>query len=126
MASLTLILLPETYAVCKLPPDAAIPPLPLSAALVALTLTRDELSLVLPEAAVPEGALSAGGWRALRVAGALDFALTGVLAGLTQPLAAAGVSVFAISTYDTDYLLTPAANLSAALDALRAAGYTIA
>ena len=126
MPPLTLILLPETYAVCKLPPDATIPPLPLSAALVNVTLTPDELSLVLPEAMAPEDAQVAGGWRAMRVAGVLDFALTGILAGLTQPLAAAGVSVFAVSTYDTDYLLTPATTLATALEALQAAGYVIA
>lgn len=125
MAPLALMLLPETYAVCKLPPDAPIPPLPLSAALVAVTLTHDELSLVLPEEAAPAGAQVAGGWRALRVAGVLDFTLTGVLAGLAQPLAEAGISVFALSTYDTDYLLTPTVSLATALDVLRAAGYTI-
>lgn len=125
MAPLTLILLPESYAVCKLPPDAAIPPLPLSASLVCVTLTRDELSLVVPEEAAPTGAQVIGGWRALRVAGVLDFALTGVLAGLAQPLAKASVSVFVLSTYDTDYLLTPTVSLATALDVLRAAGYTI-
>lgn len=126
MAALTLILLPETFAVCRLAPDATIPPLPLSASLVSVTLTREELSLVVPEDATPEGAQIEGGWRALRVAGMLDFALTGVLASLAAPLADAGISIFAISTYDTDYLLIPATNLTAALGALRAAGHSIA
>lgn len=125
MAGLTLILLPERFAVCRLAPDAPIPPLPLRASLVAMTLTAEELSLVLPETATPEGAEVEGGWRALRVAGVLDFSLTGVLASLAAPLAQAGVSIFAVSTYDTDYLLIPESSLAVALDALRAAGHTV-
>ncbi len=125
MAGLTLILAPERFAVCKLAPDAPIPPLPLNASLVALTLTPEELSLTLPEDAAPAQAQIEAGWRALRVAGALDFSLTGVLASLAEPLAQAGVSIFAISTYDTDYLLVRELNLPAALTALRAAGHTI-
>jgi hypothetical protein len=126
MAGLTLTLAPDRLAVCRLAPDAPIPPLPLGSALVALTLTPDELSLVLPEASAPEGAKIEAGWRALRVAGSLDFSLTGVLASLAEPLARAEVSIFAISTYDTDYLLVRESALATALAALRAAGHTIA
>ncbi len=125
MAGLTLTLAPERLAVCRLAPDAPVPPLPLGRSLVALTLTPDELSLVLPEDAAPAGAVIEAGWRALRVAGTLDFSLTGILASLAEPLAQAGVSIFAISTYDTDYLLVREAALSVALAALRAAGHTI-
>ncbi len=125
MAGLRLTLAPERLAVCRLAPDAPIPPLPLGGALVALTLTPDELSLVLPEDAAPANAITEAGWRALRVAGPLDFSLTGVLASLANPLAQAGISIFAISTYDTDYLLVREATLTAALAALRAAGHTI-
>lgn len=115
----------ERLAVCRLAPDAPVPPLPLRAALVALTLTRDELSLVVPEDAAPPGAQVEAGWRALRVAGPLDFALTGILAALAEPLARAGVSLFALSTYDTDYILVREAQLPRALETLRAAGHTI-
>ncbi len=66
------------------------------------------------------------GWRGLKVAGPLDFALTGVLASLAGPLAEAGVSIFAISTYDTDYLFVREEQLGAAIDALRRAGFAIA
>lgn len=125
-AELTLTLAPERFAVCRLAPDAPIPPLPLGRSLLALTLTSDELSLVLPEDSAPEGATIEGGWRALRVAGPLDFELTGVLASLAQPLADARLSLFAISTFDTDYLLVRDATLSEALAALRAAGHHIA
>ena len=126
MAGLTLMLTPERFAVCRLAPDAPVPPLPLGVSLVALTLTPDELSLVVPEAFAPPDATTEGGWRALRVAGPLDFRLTGVLASLASPLAQASVSIFAVSTYDTDYLLVREASLTAALEALRAAGHTIA
>ncbi len=125
MAGLTLTLIPEPFAVCRLAPDAPVPPLPLGASLVSLTLTPDELSLVTPEDAAPAGARIELGWRALRVAGPLDFSLTGVLSSLAAPLAQAGIAIFAISTYDTDYLLVRAATLDAALATLRAAGHTV-
>ena len=125
MAELTLILAPERFAVCKLPPTAPIPPLPLNASLVSVTLTKDELSLVVPEYAAPEDARIEEGWRALHVAGTLDFSLTGILASLATPLAKAGVSIFAVSTFDTDYLLIPEGGLEQALMVLRAAGHTI-
>ena len=125
MAGLTLILLPERFAVCRLAPDAPIPPLPLRASLVAMTLTAEELSLVLPETATPEGVKVEGGWRALRVAGVLDFSLTGVLASLAAPLAQAGVSIFAVSTYDTDYLLVRESDLEHTIGTLVGVGYEV-
>jgi hypothetical protein len=125
MTGLTLSLAPERYAVCRLTPDAPVPPLPLGVTLVALTLTHDELSLVLPEEFAPENAKVEAGWRALRVAGPLDFSLTGVLASLAQPLAEAGVSIFALSTYDTDYLLVRDSALTNAIATLHAAGHTV-
>lgn len=125
MAGFKLILAPERFAVCKLAPDASVPALPVNVSLVALTLTSDEMSIVVPEEYAPEAALVAAGWRALRVAGSLDFSLTGVLSSLAVPLADSGISIFAISTYDTDYLLVQESSLPAAITALRAAGHTI-
>ena len=88
--------------------------------------TDRELSLVCPQDAAPADALAReDGWRAFRVAGVLDFSLTGVLAGLSAALADAGVGIFAVSTYDTDYILVKEENLPRALAALRAAGYEI-
>lgn len=81
--------------------------------------------MVCPEADVPSGVLAEAGWRCLKVQGPLDFALVGVMASLTGPLAAAGVSLFALSTYDTDYLLVKAGNLAQAVDALESAGHTV-
>jgi len=123
---LTLFLLPETFAVCRLPAEDALPAWALSGAFCAITRTAEELSIVCVQAQVPPGVTCQPGWRGLQVAGPLDFGLTGVLASLARPLAEAGVSIFAISTYDTDYLLVPAASLDTALAALRSAGHILA
>lgn len=116
-----LALLEGHFAVCRLAPDAALPPRFFSA-----TRTAEELSVVCLEEDAPPTARQESGWSCLRVEGPLDFALTGILASLAVPLAEAGVSIFAISTFDTDYLLVKTASLSTALEALRAAGHEIA
>lgn len=77
------------------------------------------------QALVPPGVQHEAGWAALMVQGPLDFALTGVLAAIAVPLRDAAVSIFAISTYDTDYVLVPEARLDDAVSALRAAGHTV-
>ncbi len=81
--------------------------------------------MVCPERAVPAGVDAERGWRCLRVRGPLAFELTGVLASLASPLAAAGVPIFALSTFDTDYLLIPGARLETAVDVLRTAGHRL-
>lgn len=85
----------------------------------------DELSLVCAEEDVPEGVLSEAGWRALEVEGPMPFSLTGVLASVATPLAAAGVPIFSIATYDTDVVLVPGERLDDAVAALRAAGHAV-
>jgi hypothetical protein len=91
-----------------------------------VTRTPDELSIVCAAGAVPDGSRSERGWRALRVAGPLDFSLTGVLVSLLAPLADAAVPAFAVSTHDTDYLLVKEESLARAADALRRAGHRLA
>lgn len=130
MTPLTLAALPGRYAVCRLPVDAPIPDwlpaeLDKAAPLCSLTRTDDELSIVCPTDAVPDAVVCEQPFRAVRVVGTLDFALVGVLNALTRPLADAGISVLALSTYDTDYLLVNAAQIDAAAAALRIAGHTI-
>ena len=99
----TLRALDGEYAVCRLPagewPPASAP------GLYSVTSTADETSVVCLRDHAPEGAKTERGWCAYMVEGPLDFALTGILASLTRPLAEARVPVFAVSTYDTDYLL---------------------
>lgn len=121
-----LTLLPDIFAVCRLPAGTELPAWATSGGFFAVTRTVDELSIVCAQAQVPNGVTCQPGWRCLQVAGPLDFALTGVLASLAQPLAAAGVSIFAISTYDTDYLLIPDETVDAARAALHNAGHTLA
>lgn len=111
-------------------------------AIASITRTVDEWSIVCSSAfaallsssssvAADAGAPADGGvkreagWRALRIAGVLDFSLVGILASVSSLLAAAGVSIFALSTYDTDYILVKSGSLAAAVAALSAAGHTV-
>lgn len=120
----TLTLLPESLAICRLPPQAAVPVWAQGGGFHSLTRTDQELSIVCPEGMVPERVPAEGRWRALRLEGPIPFDETGVLAGLVSPLAAAGIPVFAVSTYDTDYLLVRNSDLSRAAKRL-AGGYTL-
>ncbi len=121
---LPLVILSDLFAVCKLPPDAAYPVWAVGP-FVCLARTADELSVVCPQAAVPAGVTCEGNWRCLRVAGTIPFLTTGVLTSLADPLAGAGISVFAVSTFDTDYLLVKAGEWERAAAVLREAGHTL-
>src|SRR5512136_2343443 len=116
---LTLTVLPETLAICRLSADEAVPDWAMIGEFVSITHTADELSIVCAEENVPADVKADRGWRALKVAGPLDLALTGILAALTVPLAQAQINLFAISTFDTDYLLVKGYNLAGACDVLR-------
>ena len=122
---LTLVPLDGAYAVCRLPADAPLPAWVAGGLFLSITRTADELSLVCCAAAVPEGVRCEQGWRCLRVGGTLDFALVGVLAALLNPLADAGVSVFVLSTFDTDYLLVKEPDFERAVGVLRHAEHTV-
>lgn len=88
--------------------------------------TDTEKSLVCPLERVPERILAReNDWRGMRVAGQLDFALVGILARISSALAAADIGLFAVSTFDTDYVFVKAGNLDRALDVLAGAGYEI-
>ena len=125
MPELTLVLLPGTFAVCRLGPQEPIPSVLSSCAFWSLTRTPDELSVVAPEGAVPATWQAEKGWRCLKVQGPLDFGLTGILSSLSAPLASAEISIFALSTYDTDYLLVRALDLDQAKSVLAAAGHVL-
>jgi hypothetical protein len=123
---LDLDLLPESYAICRLPAGTALPAkLPGDGGVVTVAWTPDEVSVVCPVDRVPAEAQAEDHWRCLRVAGTLDLALTGILDSLTGPLAAARVNICAFSTYDTDYLLVPEVRLAEAVAALTRAGHRI-
>jgi hypothetical protein len=125
LQKLTLILVDGTLAVCRLEPGTPTPPWATAGDLFSLTRTADELSVVCPQDSVPEGVVCERGWRCLRVAGTVPFSVVGVLASLAAPLAEAGISVFAVSTFDTDYLLVKAEALAKAVEVLRQRGHTI-
>jgi hypothetical protein len=116
---------PGEFAVCKLAVGSTVPPWATAGDFFSVTRTADELSIVCPADAVPDGVTAERGWLCLRVAGSMPFTLVGVLAALTVPIAVAGVGVFAVSTFDTDYLLVKEADLPRAVAALRAAGHVV-
>jgi hypothetical protein len=122
---MTLELLDGRYAVVRLEAGAAPPPWAAKGPFVSITRTEAELSIVCPEPAVPAAARAERGWRCLRVAGPLGFGMTGILASLAGPLASSGVSIFVVSTYDTDYLLLQERDLDRGADALSRAGHTV-
>jgi hypothetical protein len=124
-AKLTLSVLGDRYAICRLSPEDNLPDWAERGEFRSLTRTGDELSVVCAEDGVPETVQSDKGWRCLKVRGPLDFSLTGVLVSLARPLAEAGISIFAMSTYDTDYILVKEAELDRALAALAQLGHEI-
>lgn len=122
---LALTLLPDSLAVCRLAGNAPVPSWASSAPFFSITHTADELSVVCPQSVVPDGVRCERGWRSLRVAGTLSFSMIGIVASLVMPLAEAGISVFVVSTFDTDYLLVKESDLERALMALTAVGHAL-
>jgi len=122
---LTIVVLPELYAICRLDADAPVPGWASSADFFSITRTANELSIVCKDSALPEGAHAERERRLMQIEGTLAFTLTGVLAAVTAPLALAEISIFAVSTYDTDYLLVSEEDLQEAVQVLEAAGHTI-
>jgi len=122
---LRLLVVEGSFAICKLPIGSAIPQWATQSDLFSITRTSEELSVVCGEDQVTEGINCEKDWRCLRVAGAMAFTVVGVLASLTAPLAAAGISLFAISTFDTDYVLVKAADFERAITVLRSVGHDV-
>jgi hypothetical protein len=123
--ALTLSILPDKLAICRLPPNAMVPIWASGGVLLSITRTADELSIVCPEAGVPEDVLADRGWRCFKVEGPLALSLTGVLASLLNPLAEARINIFALSTFDTDYLLVKEDKVSRAAEILIQAGHRL-
>ncbi|MBD5633556.1 MAG: ACT domain-containing protein [Candidatus Eremiobacteraeota bacterium] len=118
--------LDETFALARLPASAPVPEWVGGRDLIAVVRTRDELSIVCRDDAIPATVQEVErGFRGLCVVGTLDFGETSVIAGLTAPLAAAGIAIFNISTFDTDYILLREDKLEAAKLALSGAGYDV-
>jgi len=118
-------LLPGLFAVVQLEPGSPLPAWAHSNTLFSLTTTETETSVLCDDISAPDGIRAERGFRCFRVRGPLDFALVGILQRLIEPLATAGISVFVISTFDTDYILVPGASLEAAVAALTGAGHAV-
>jgi hypothetical protein len=124
-ALLTLSIQPNTYAVCRLEPTEGIPSWAPRGAFWSIIGTPDELSIVCQESSVPSSVKREGGWRILKCEGPLDFALTGIMASIADPLADAGVSIFPLATYDTDYVLVKESQLQTCRNALASYGHVV-
>jgi hypothetical protein len=118
-------LLPQKFSVCKLIPDAAVPQWAERGAFCSVTRTAEELSILCESRFVPSEVKSEKGFRCFKLQGPFPFEMTGVLASVLAPLAKARVSIFAVSTYDTDYVMVKEKQLAKAEKALRAAGHSI-
>ena len=125
MPKLTLTVLPDQFAVCRLSPDDDIPIWSRNEEFYSITRSRNELSIVCLSKGVPENIRAECDWRALKVRGPLDFSLTGILAAIINPLSEAKIPIFAISTYDTDYLLIREDSLSQVVAILSGVGHSI-
>lgn len=125
--SLTLEVLDGIYCVCKGLPSYLIEDMLNKSNFFSFTKTSDEVSVVCNEEAIPHyaDAVYEKGWQILKVAGPLDFALVGILSNISSLLKKAGISLFVISTYDTDYILVKESNLQQAICALKAGGHTV-
>ena len=122
---LTLSVLTERLAVCRLDAHSVIPTWATGGSFLSATRTSDQLSVVCPERDVPADVKCERGWRAFKIEGPFDFASTGILAAVAGPLAAAEVSILAIATYDTDYILVNESQLERAACVLSAHGHTV-
>ena len=125
MKGMSLTVLPERLAICRRSPGESIPEFAARSGFFSITRTDEELSVILPEDEAPSDCQVERGWRCFKVTGPLDFGLTGILASLSTSLAEAGIPIFAISTYDTDYILVKEENLERAKQALLASGHSV-
>ena len=114
-----------TLGICRLDPGHPIPAWVLRSPFYTITRSADEMSTICDGQAIPEGVKADEGWRAIKLEGPFDFSLIGIMLSVSMPLAEAGISILAVSTFDTDYVLIKETNLPKAMEALEAAGHTI-
>jgi len=117
---LKMSLLPGEFAVCRLAPEGSIDWA--KGEFFSITKTRDELSVVCLQSLVPADVKHESNWSILKIEGPLDFSLIGILSKISSVLAEKEISIFAISTFDTDYILVKSDKLTEAKDALKEVG----
>ncbi|KPJ73387.1 hypothetical protein AMJ48_01355 [Parcubacteria bacterium DG_74_1] len=116
---LTLSILPEKFGICHLAANSPVPSWTISGEFFSITKTDQELSIVYPQEKIPGGVLVEKDWRAFRIEGLVDgIYAVGIIASLSGPLAKAGISIFNISTYETNYILVEEKNLAKAKEVL--------
>ncbi len=126
MPRLNLTLLPGRFAVCRLPVGASIPARPAKhAGFFSVTQTDEEISIVCSEGDAPPGAKCEPGWRIFKIEGPFPFEVVGILVSIVGPLADAGVPIYALSVFSTDYVLVKECDSGAAARALEAAGHHV-
>lgn len=124
-STLTLSVLEEHLSICQLAVETEIPAWATGSSFFSVTRTEDELSIVCPEKDVPEDVSQERGWRALKLEGPFELSMVGVLSSVAVPLAGAGASIFAVSTFDTDYVLVRGEQLDLAVGTLRGQGHRV-
>ncbi|MDP3991181.1 MAG: ACT domain-containing protein [Candidatus Nealsonbacteria bacterium] len=113
-----LSILSETLAICRFDEKSSIPEWAKGLSFCSITRTKSELSIVCPQKNIPGGVLAEKGWRAFKLDGELGIASIGVIASLSNPLAEAGISIFNVSTFETNYVLVEEKNLAKAKEVL--------
>jgi hypothetical protein len=122
---LNLTVLPYQLGICRLEPSQILPAWALQSPFSSISRTADELSIICEAQLIPGDIKSETGWRVIKLEGPFDFALIGIMLSVTTPLAEAGVSILAFSTFDTDYVLVKEANIAIAINALIGAGHVV-
>ncbi len=126
MTKLDLVILKKKFAICQLSPKDSIPDPTTLGDFWSITKTDEEISIIIPENLIPaSNCKSEKGWRAIKIMGPLYFSLTGIIASISTALAKAGISIFAVSTYNTDYILVKEKNLEQSKEVLEKNGHNI-
>jgi len=121
---LELSLLPRTYAICSFPPDCALPELGNISSILSITKTSKETTIVCDENRIPGDCHKSENFKCIKVEGSFDLDAIGVIAGISKPLAQSKISIFVVSTYDTDYVLIHAKDIDMAVSCLTGFGHT--
>ncbi len=116
-------ILPDDFSICRLPPESKCPDLS-ELSFFSVTRTLEEISIIIPSAVEIEGAKVESGWKALTLVGEIPFDLTGILLELIRPLSGNHIGIFALSTFNTDYVLIKEKHLSLAKQVLEESGYS--
>ncbi|AXR06159.1 ACT domain-containing protein [Salinimonas sediminis] len=125
MAIQTLAVLPRPFTIYAMDPDAVIPAQVLASDLFFIGRTPDQLSIILPDTIPLAAQEQDNDWRALELLGSLELSMVGIMAKIGEVLAATKVSIFVLSTFDTDFFLVKNNKLDTAVNALQRAGYTV-